>query len=156
MQLFAEIYYSGTSSRTRYTCYAYSFYMFLWISYRGNHRLPHVRLTIVPDVCLMFEPMDSEAETEADGKLGMEPSAAPAAPRQSQVTTNAPIPDQISMDIQTDSPSSVPSSTTVITTNRSQVLRICNEVRNVLIFLNFFVFLDYRHCFLILCILFVY
>ena len=104
----------------------------------------------------MLEPMDSKTETEADERLGMEPSAAPAAPRQSQVTTNAPIPDQISMDIQTDSPSSVPSSTTVITTNRSQVLRICNEVRNVLIFLIFFVFPDYRHCFLILCILFVY
>ena len=96
--------------------------------------------------------MDSEAETEADGKLGMEPSAAPAAPRQSQVTTNAPIPDQISMDIQTDSQSSVPSSTTVVTTNgpshiltsvqcyatlRSQVLRICHEVRNILIFFWF-------------------
>jgi len=90
----------------------------------------------------MFEPMDSKTETEAEERLGMElePSAAPAAPRQNQVTTNAPIPDQISMDIQTDSQSSVPSSTTVITTNRSQVLRICNEVRNVLIFLIFFCF----------------
>jgi hypothetical protein len=86
--------------------------------------------------------MDSETETEADERLGMEPSAAPAAPRQSQATTTAPIPDQISMDKQTDSPSSVPSSTTVVTTNdpshiltsvqcnetlRRQVLRICNE-----------------------------
>ncbi|KAG2640377.1 hypothetical protein PVAP13_2KG089000 [Panicum virgatum] len=86
----------------------------------------------------------SKTETEADERLGMElePSAAPAAPRQNQVTTNAPIPDQISMDIQTDSQSSVPSSTTVVTTNgpshiltsvqcyatlRSQVLRICHE-----------------------------
>jgi len=103
----------------------------------------------------MLEPMDSKTETEADERLGMEPSAAPAAPRQNQVTTNAPIPDQISVDIQTDSQSSVPSSTTVVTTNgpshiltsvqcyetlRTQVLRICDEVRNILIILYFFLF----------------